>query len=102
LTEAYSGVAELYGVPVISPEVIAWTTLAQTVAFIYGARIMAWRNDEKKKRAEKPVPASAENSRGSTTPAANAPKPEPLAEQQPAFKKQFIPGLGEVDVPQYA
>lgn len=99
LANAVGDIAELYGIPAMSPEVMAWTNLIQTVGFIYGTRFMAWRADVRRKATERGEPASAENSKGSTTPHANAPKAEPIQPVNPPMMQTYVEGFGMVEVP---
>lgn len=97
LGNATADLMEIYGVPEMAPETIAWGAFIQACAFIYGSRVIAIRNDMRSRASKKAQPATAENSRGSTTPQADAPQPPPAA--QPLFRRQHIEGLGEIDVP---
>lgn len=99
LGNASADLMEIYGVPELAPETIAWSNLIQAVAFIYGSRVIAYRAMVRRAEAEKRKPPTAENSRGSTTPAPNAPQPPSQQMPEPQFKKQYIEGLGEIDVP---
>lgn len=101
LGNAVADLMEIYGVPEMAPETIAWGSLIQACAFIYGTRIVAYRMEAAKRKREAAKPADAANSKGSLTPDPNAPK-APLVEQPlQAFTVQDIPGLGRVEVPMH-
>lgn len=102
LAGAVADVAELYDIPAVSPEVIAWGNLIQTVGFIYGTRIMAARFAARQEKTQ--TRADASNSRGSTTPAANAPKPEAAPAARPGLEPIYIddPILGRIQAGGYA
>lgn len=103
LAEATSEVAKYYDIPALAPETIAWGNLIQTLAFVYGTRIIAANAQRKARRAEaaRAAQPTAENSKGSATPSPNAPKAPnivPLKGDIPSHHRVHIEGLGEIDV----
>lgn len=103
LAGAVADVAELYDIPAVSPEVIAWGNLIQTIGFVYGTRIMAARFARQAQQKAQPRP-DARNSQGSTQPATNAPRPEPVAPAPSIHEPIYIddPILGRIAAGGYA
>lgn len=101
LANAVCDVAELYDIPTVSQEAIAWGNLIQVLGFVYGTRVMAARTDAKRQQAERARPAGADDPRnkGSLTPSANAPRAEPIKPVTPSTMSMEFEGLGIIDVP---
>lgn len=101
LANAACDVAELYDIPALSQETIAWGNLVQTLAFVYGSRIMAYRADAARQRGERGKVAGADSAtnKGSLTPSPDAPRAQPIQPVQPASMKMEFEGLGIIDVP---
>lgn len=97
LATASAEVLKFYDVPEAAPKTIAWVNLAQVVAFVYGARLFAY----KARKAEEAAKRKAAQFQATPSPANGAAQPGVQPTPQPRRPDNPMSGVDVGPIPKF-